>query len=347
MRTSVRSRWLVLAAGVLVVGLTVVLVAVARTGSRQPSSAALPLRTAGEVALPGGTSRFDYASLDADRGLLFVAHLGASEVIEVDLHAHRVVRTIGNLSQVHGVLVVPALHRVYATATGENRMVSLDEDTGTVVNQAPTGAFPDGLAYDPRRNAVWTTNETGGSETVLDVTTGAVRGTVELGSEVGNVAYDSTGDRMLVDVQGHNELAVLDPAGLGVIQKVPLPSCDHNHGLAVDAAARLAFVACDGDATLVTVGLNSWQVMGSNPVGEDPDVLAYDQNAHRLYVAAESGTVTVLDLRDQRTLTVTGAGHLADGAHVVAVDPGTHHSYYPVPAGANGGPALLDQESTQ
>jgi hypothetical protein len=43
-------------------------------------------------------------------------------------------------------------------------------------------------------------------------------------------------------------------------------------------------------------------------------------------------------------MTVTGSGHLADGAHVVAVDPGSHHSFYPVPAGANGRPALLEQE---
>jgi DNA-binding beta-propeller fold protein YncE len=128
--------------------------------------------------LPGDGSRFDYASLDADRGLLFLAHLGASEVIEVDVHAHRVVRTIGNLPQVHGVLVVPALHRVYATATGSNRMVSLNEDTGARLGQAATGSYADGLAYDPRRNAIWTTNETGGSETVIDATTGSVRGTV-------------------------------------------------------------------------------------------------------------------------------------------------------------------------
>jgi DNA-binding beta-propeller fold protein YncE len=78
----------------------------------------------------------------------------AGDDIEVDVHAHRVVRTIPNLSQVHGVLVVPALHRVYATATGSNRVVSLDEDTAAMVNQAPTGNYPDGLAYDSRRNAI-------------------------------------------------------------------------------------------------------------------------------------------------------------------------------------------------
>jgi DNA-binding beta-propeller fold protein YncE len=170
-----------------------------------------------------------------------------------------------------------------------------------------------------------------------------VRGTIPLGGEVGNVAYDPTGDRMLVAVQERNDLAVLDPATLAVSTLVPLPGCDHDHGLALDSDARLAFVACDGNATLLTVDMNSWQVLGANAVGRDPDVLAYDQAAHRLYVAAESGTVTVLDLAD-RHLSVVGSDYLADEAHVVAIDPATHHSYYPVPTGPDGRPALLERE---
>jgi DNA-binding beta-propeller fold protein YncE len=94
---------------------------------------------------------------------------------------------------------------------------------------------------------------------------------------------------------------------------------------------------------LLTVDLSTGCVTGTDLVGRDPDVLAYDQKAQRLYVAAESGTVSVLDLRDHQ-LSVAGSAHLAGGAHVVAVDPSTHHSYYPVPAGTKGRPALLERE---
>src|SRR3954466_15876020 len=112
-RASRRFRRLLPAAVVLVVTLAAALVVIKLTAPQQAPTSPLPLLAAGEVELPGGSSRFDYASLDADRGLLFIAHLGDSEVLEVDIRAHRVVRTIPNLSQVHGVLVVPALHRVY------------------------------------------------------------------------------------------------------------------------------------------------------------------------------------------------------------------------------------------
>ena len=80
---------------------------------------------------------------------------------------------------------------------------------------------------------MWTTNETGGSETVIDAGTAAVRGTVDLGGEVGNVAYDPAIDRMLVAVQGRGDLAVIDPATLAVATRIGLPGCDHRHGLAL------------------------------------------------------------------------------------------------------------------
>ncbi|KAF0960094.1 hypothetical protein MLGJGCBP_06847 [Rhodococcus sp. T7] len=194
--------------------LAVALVATPAAGCAQPTppgTGPLPLQPVGEIALPGNGSRFDYESLDAERELLFIAHLGASEVIEVDLHTRQVVRTIPNIAQVHGVLVVPELRRVYATATGDNRLVILDEDTGTLLAHGPTGDYPDGVAYDPTRDAVWTTNESGGSETVLDAATAQVRGTVDLGGDVGNVAYDRIADQMLVAVQGRDDLAAIDP----------------------------------------------------------------------------------------------------------------------------------------
>lgn len=328
---------------VLVLAMMAAAVACSQPSHHDGSTSSLPLRPVTEIPLLGNNSRFDYESLDAGRGLLFIAHLGASEVIEVDVRAGQVVRIIPNLSEVHGVLVVETLGRVYATATGSNQVVAIDEATGQEIGRAPTGEYPDGLAYDSRRNTVWMTNETGGTETVVDAVTMQPRGTVDVGGEVGNVGYDSNSDRMLVAVQGRNDLAVIDPAMTTVAQRVPLPGCEHPHGLAIDGTDRLAFVACDHNATLVTVDQTNWQVLGSNPVGEDPDVLAFDSAARRLYVAAESGTVTMLDAHGHG-LTVIGSGHLADGAHVVAVDPQSHRSYYPIPKGNAGRPALLVQE---
>lgn len=110
---------------------------------------------------------------------------------------------------------------MYATATGANRMVTLDEDTGRQLAEAPTGDYPDGLAYDPDHHTIWTTNETGGSETVIDADTNQIRGTVQLGGEAGNVYYDPIAKQTLVDVQTRNELAVIDTATMAITRRVP------------------------------------------------------------------------------------------------------------------------------
>ena len=158
----------------------------AASSSASTSAVGSPgLHVVARIPLPGGNSRFDYASLDPGRGLLFVAHLGASQVVEVNIHTGRIVRTIPGLAQVHGVLVVPALRRVYATATGANKVVLIDEETGRVLGKTATGAYPDGLAYDPANGTIWITNESGVSVTIIDAATGAPRGTVRLGGEVG------------------------------------------------------------------------------------------------------------------------------------------------------------------
>lgn len=315
------------------------------SGTPAPARIPLPLVEVAQLSLPGDSSRFDYESLDPQRGLLFIAHLGASQLIEVDVRARRVTRTIASIAGVHGVLVVPGQGRAYATATGANQLVALDETTGALLGRAPTGAYPDGLTYDSAERTIWTTNEQDGSETVVDARTMRVLTTVRLGGSVGNVAYDPVGHQILVDVQSDNTLVALDPTTFGVTHRLQLPGCDHDHGLALDPPDRLAFVACDGNAALLTVDLTAWTVTGSEGVGNDPDVLSYDPAARRLFVAAESGWVTVLHL-DRDTLHVLGRDHLADGAHVVATDPNSGVTYLPIPHGADGRPALLIEKAT-
>jgi DNA-binding beta-propeller fold protein YncE len=295
------------------------------------------------MALTGGPVRFDYTALDVAHGRLFIAHMGAGEVIAVDVHTHAVVRTIGDLPDVHGVFVVPDKSRVYATATGRNQIVAIDEDSGTVVFRAPTDTYPDGLAYDPIRRAVWSTNESAGTETVVDADTGAVRSNVPLGGEVGNVVYDAAVDKMVVAVQGRNDLAVIDPSNFVVLQRIPAVDCDHPHGQALDVADQVMFVGCEANATMVTVDLSDGTVIDHHGVGETPDVLAYDPAAHRVYVAAESGWVSVFD-DDRGHLTARGSAHLADGAHTLALDPTTHHTFFPIPKGPKGTPVLREFE---
>jgi DNA-binding beta-propeller fold protein YncE len=100
------------------------------------------------------------------------------------------------------------------------------------------------------------------------------------------------------------------------------------HGLLIDPDRRLAFIACEQDAKLLTVDLRTMNVTGINQVGDDPDVLAFDPVWRRLYVASESGVVSVFDERN-RSLRPIGEIR-APNAHSVAVDPASHRIYLPL-----------------
>jgi DNA-binding beta-propeller fold protein YncE len=158
---------------------------------------------------------------------------------------------------------------------------------------------------------------------------------------VGNVVYDTFLDQMVVAVQGRDELAFLDPVSFTVTERIPTPGCDHPHGQALDVTDQVMFVGCEANATMVTVDLVNRNVIDHHGVGQTPDVLAYDPGANRVYLAAEDGWITVFD-NARGHLTPRGSAHLADGAHTLALDPATHHTYIPVPQGDNGSPVLWE-----
>ena len=327
---------------VLVLAAAAVAVAAAAI-SRQASEHALPLQLVANVPLPGPSNRFDYTSLDPTSGRLYIAHMNAGQLLVFDTRKRRVVKTIA-APGVHGVIAVPQIHRVYASATDARQLYTIDSRTGRVLNRAPAGEYPDGLAYDPVERRVFVSDESGGIEAVFNAA-GRRIATVQLGGEAGNVQYDRRSGNVLADVQSRNHVAVIDPRSNRVVRQIALPGCDHPHGLNVDMPRRLAFVACDGNAKLLTLDLKTMKVVGSMHVGESPDVLAFDTSSRRLYIAAESGVVAVAVERG-RKLVKLGQGKLASNAHTVAVDPSTHHVYFPLERGDSGHPELRIMKPT-
>ena len=123
-----------------------VVLALGCTGKSPPASLSLDtptgklsLRTLRDVQLTGGTSRFDYQSLDPGTGRLYIAHLGAGTMTVFDVNNETVVGDVNDLPRVHGVLAVPELHHVYASATGSNELGVIDDATLKIIARVPAG----------------------------------------------------------------------------------------------------------------------------------------------------------------------------------------------------------------
>lgn len=298
----------------------------------------LPLTTVADVALPGNATRWDYASLDAKRHHLFLAHLGDSTVVVFDTEQRRVIATIPDVSHVHGVLFVPRLDRVYASATGTDEVVAIDPKTFKIIARMPGGDYPDGMAYAPEVHRLYVSDEHGGTDTVIDVAGNQRIATIPLGGDVGNTQYDPVSKHIFANAQTGNQLVEIDPVTDEVIRRTNLPGANGNHGLYIDARARLAFIACEGNDKLLVLDLASRKVLQSFDVARDPDVLAFDDALGWLYVAGESGQVSLFKVRG-KTVTPVATAWFGPNAHVVAVDPATHEAYFPLKA-VKGAPVL-------
>jgi YVTN family beta-propeller protein len=293
-----------------------------------------------DIPLQSNTSRFDYQSIDPQSHRLYIAHLGDGTATVFDTTSGAVVGEIKGVPGAHGVIAVPELGKVYATATDKNQVAVIDPNSLTVVSATDGGNYPDGLTYDPEVGKIYVSDEHGGTDTVIDTKTDQAIAEVQVGDDVGNSQFDPGSHRILVAIGSKNQLISIDPTTDKVVGAAGLPGCDGAHGVALDSEMRRAFVACEGNAKLVAVDLQSMRTIYTGDVGKTPDVIAVDPTVHRVYVAAESGPLTVFEYTSDgvRELLKADAG---PNAHSVAVDPATHHIYLPL-QNVNGHPVLRE-----
>jgi DNA-binding beta-propeller fold protein YncE len=168
---------------------------------------------------------------------------------------------------------------VLASATGTNEVVAIDEKTLKVAARMPGGAYPDGMAYAPDVHKLYVSDETGKTETVIDVSTNRRVKTIALDGEVGNTQYDPVTRHIFVNVQTRRQLVEIDLSTDAIAARIDLPGADGNHGLLIVAQARLAFIACEGNSKLLVLDMRTMRVSQSFDVGRNPDVLALDDSA--------------------------------------------------------------------
>ncbi len=283
-----------------------------------------------DVPLPGGLPNFDQQALDPQTKMLFIAHGGSSEVVVFDTTTQRVVAQITGIKRNHGIVVVPELSRVYVSETFDNQVYVIDDKTFHILGRIRVGQKPDTMAYDPADHKLFVSNELGQSSTVIDVGTNRAVATIRLGGGAGNIRYDPVLHRIFVSIETLNQVVAIDPSSFRIVARGFLPAtCKHNHSLILDVAQHLGMVACDSNATLFLLDMQSMKVLGTQSVGANPDVMTFDDGRHLLYVASHSGILSVFD-ESARTLKKVDEQCIASDAHSVFVDQATHKIYLPL-----------------
>jgi YVTN family beta-propeller protein len=299
-------------------------------GAAGVAAAGAPLRKIAEFELPGPPgNRFDYLTIDEDDNYLLSAHLGAGLLHVIDLKTNAVVRTIRDVPGVEGVAYIAEGKKVYTANWGENKIGVVDLARATVVKRLPTEAKPDGIAYAAPFHKAYVSNERAKAESVIDVTTDTIVKVLRFDSETGVPQYDPVARKVYVNLQDRNELAVIDPATDTVVDTYHVDGCRENHGLALDAERRRAFLSCEGNDTLTVFDLDTHRAIAHLPMAKGADVVMFDPGLRRVYVACSSGFISVFQMDDPTHFRKLKDVPVEPRIHSLAVDPRTHRVYAP------------------
>jgi DNA-binding beta-propeller fold protein YncE len=291
--------------------------------------------------LPGAATRFDYQDIDTARGHLVIAHMNDGAVVIADLRDGSVLKQLSGIPVVRGIAVADDVGIIFATSS-PNQLVLIDNKSLTEVRRVTTGNGPDGVAWDPTHKMVGVSDQSDGALSLLADSGSGKRTPIALGSETGNVVFDGPRSWFWITVvkaTPPDQLVAVDPTTVKVVTSIGLPGCSGAHGLRLHPDGQSAFIACESNNVLARVDLGGGHEVATAPTGSGPDVLSVDPGLGWLYVAAESGDLTVFDI-GRPGAALMGHDSPGSNSHSVAVDPATHRVFFPLMSGPQGTPVL-------
>ena len=273
----------------------------------------------------GGGSGWDYLFADAETHRLYVTH--GTKVVVIDTQQDKIVGEILDTPGVHGFVPVPALKRGFSSNGQENKSSIVDLDTLKTIEKVATGPNPDALLYEPKSGEIWTFNGRGQSATAYDAKTGkVVAASIPLNGKPETGVADPEANRIYVNLEKENEIAVLDIKEHKLVARWPIAPGAAATGLAIDPVLHRLIVGC-GNSKMLMIDSTNGKVVASVDCGQGVDAAAFDPETHLAFVSAGgSGTVTVAKVEADK-LTVVQTLTTERSARTMTVDTKTHRIY--------------------
>jgi DNA-binding beta-propeller fold protein YncE len=275
----------------------------------------------GFIPLPGGANPgFDHADVYRPDRRVYVAHTGADRVEVIDGAKRTFRHSLPDLPGVAGVLVHQGHDLLFTSDRAAARVSIFRCSDEQLLGRVAVGPHPNGLAYDRERRRLYCFNlgEPLGENctaSIVDVDSLQVVKELRLPGRPRWAVYDEERDRVYANIRSPAQIAVIDCSRAATDQVFAVPA-DGPHGLRLDRS-RL-FCAADGGA-LVVLDSDSGETLAILPVPGVPDVVMYDTDRARVYVAVgEPGVVCSFDAGRLEPLETIAT---EAGAHTTGWDP--------------------------
>ncbi len=273
-------------------------------------------------AVPGD-SGFDYIVFESSANRLYVSHGTKVDVLDAD--TGKVLGTVEDTPGVHGIAVVPALHRGFTT-NGANATVSVfDTNTFKTIKTIAVGKDPDYVFYDPQTKRVLVCHGDAAIITAIDPEKQEVAGKIDLGGGAEAAVVDGKGTGF-VNLEESAEVVVFDTKGLTVKQKWPITGCKTPTGLAIDPRNSRLFIGCRSKVLAIMDSTNG-KVIATLPIGERVDAVAFDPASGMIFASNGDGTISVVHQESAGVYKSAGDIATQKSAKTMAFDPKTSRMF--------------------
>jgi len=297
------------------------------------------LKIINSMDLPGSPGkRFDYLKIDPDNHYLFSAHLGNNQTYVIDLKIEKLLKVITDTPGVEGIEYVPEGHKIYTSNWRDKTIGVIDLSKMKVIKKIPAYAKPDGSAYASPFHKLYVSDERAKKLIVIDIVKDVVIKTLDFKSETGMTRFDPVKKKIYLNLQDQNLFAVINPETDTLEGTFPIDKCHGNHGMALDSANHLAFLACEENNLISVFNLDLHKVVSDISIPDGVDVLEFDPGLKRLYAACYSGFISIIQEETPSKFKKLEDFKVQATTHSLAIDPETHKVYAPTQE-ADGQPA--------
>ena len=297
------------------------------------------LAVAQRIAGPDGG--WDYASFDAARRRVYVAH--GDRVMAIDADNGKVTPDFAQGSHLHAVVAIPGADVLVTTNSGDDTAKIISAKDGALIASVPTAKDADSAIFDPAGGEVVVIGGDSGQVDFLDIKAAKIAGTIAVGGKLEFPALDGAGKLFINDEEKH-AIVVIDLATRKVTGSYDMPGCVAPTGLAYVKRGRLVSACANGKAEILDAATG--KVIAALDIGARPDAVIYDAARARAYIpSGGAGTLAVIALDGAGDNSVVDTVPTQKGARTGTVDPKTGAVYLPAaeylpPAAAGQRPTL-------
>ncbi len=287
-----------------------------------------------------GDGGFDYVVFDSSANRVYLSH--GTEVDVLDADSGKLLGKVEDTPGVHGIAIVPSLHRGFTTNGGSNTVSVFDTNTFKTIKKIPVDKDPDFILYDPHSKRVLLCHGDSAQITAIDPAKETVIGKVDLGGGAEAAVTDGKGNGF-VNLEEEAEVVHFDPQGLTVKHKYPITGCKTPTGLAMDTVNDRLFIGCRSKV-LAVMDAASGKVVTTLPIGTRVDAVTYDADNKMIFASNYDGTISVIRQKGANQYESAGDIKTQESAKTMAIDPKTKRLYLsaaqmvPPPAGQKGRP---------